>query len=39
METYLKPGNDAFWEALVSEIFVDKAEMIRYLKRLMRGQF
>ncbi len=31
MGTYLNPGNYAFYEAVRSEIFVDKTEMISYL--------
>lgn len=36
MGTYLNPGNDAFREAVESEIFVDKTEMIQYLNRVVR---
>ena len=33
MGTYLNPGKVAYEEAVHSEIFVDKTEMIRYLKQ------
>ena len=36
MGTYLNPGNYAFSEAVNSEIFVDKTEMINYLNKVAR---
>lgn len=36
MGAYLNPGRDSFEEALNSEIFIDKTEMIRYLNGLVR---
>ena len=36
MGTYLNPGKGAFEEALNSEIFVDKTEMIRHLNSLVK---
>ena len=36
MGTYLNPGNSAYLEAIYSEIFVDKSEMIMYLNRVLK---
>lgn len=36
MGTYLNPGKEAFEEAVNSEIFVDKTEMIRFLNTVVR---
>ena len=36
MGTYLNPGKDAFEEAVNSEIFIDKSEMILYLNSVVR---
>ena len=36
MGTYLNPGNEAFAEAVNSEIYVDKTEMIQYLNSVVR---
>lgn len=36
MSTYLNPGKEAFEEAVNSEIFVDKTEMIQYLNSLVK---
>lgn len=36
MGAYLNPGRYAFEEAMNSEIFVDKSEMIHYLNRIVR---
>ena len=38
MGTYLNPGKDAFEEALNSEIFVDKTEMISYLNSVVKTE-
>ncbi len=35
MGTYLNPGGQGFEEAVNSEIFVDKTEMIGYLNSLV----
>ena len=36
MGTYLNPGKAAYEEAVNSEIFVDKSEMILYLNTIVR---
>ena len=36
MGTYLNPGKEAFEEAINSEIFVDKTDMIQYLNSVVR---
>ena len=36
MGNYLNPGKEAFEEAVKSEIFIDKTEMIRYLNSVVR---
>lgn len=36
MGTYLNPGRDAYEEAVHSEIFVDKTEMIAYLNSIVK---
>ena len=36
MGTYLNPGKDAYEEAINSEIFVDKSEMIHYLNTVVK---
>jgi len=36
MGTYLNPGKNAFEEAVNSEIFIDKTEMIHYLNSVVR---
>ena len=36
MGTYLNPGKDAYEEAVNSEIFVDKSEMILYLNSVVK---
>ena len=36
MGTYINPGKAAYEEAVNSEIFIDKTEMIRYLNSLLR---
>lgn len=36
MGIYLNPGKDAYEEAVRSEIFIDKTEMIQYLNTLVR---
>ena len=35
MGIYLNPGNDAFLEAIQSEIYVDKTGLIAYTNRVM----
>lgn len=35
MGIYLNPGNDAFLEALQSEIYVDKTDLIAYTNRVL----
>ena len=34
MGVYLNPGNDKFYKAINSEIYVDKTELIRYTNRV-----
>ena len=36
MGTYLNPGKEAYEEAVNSEIFVDKSEMIQYLNSVIK---
>ena len=36
MGTYLNPGKDAYEEAVNSEIFIDKSEMIFYLNSILK---
>ena len=36
MGTYLNPGKDLYEEAVNSEIFVDKSEMIMYLNSVLK---
>ena len=36
MGVYLNPGKTAFEEAVNSEIFIDKTEMIRYLNSVLK---
>ena len=36
MGIYLNPGKTAFEEAVNSEIFIDKTEMIRYLNSVLK---
>ena len=38
MGTYLNPGKDAFEEAISSDIFIDKTEMIHYLNSVARTE-
>ncbi|MBR1710365.1 MAG: AAA family ATPase, partial [Clostridia bacterium] len=38
MGIYLNPGKDAFEEAINSDIFIDKTEMIHYLNRVARTE-
>ena len=34
MGVYLNPGNDKFYKAINSEIYVDKTELIQYTNRV-----
>ena len=36
MATYLNPGKTAYEEAVNSEIFIDKTEMILYLNSILK---
>ena len=36
MATYLNPGKEAYAEAVNSEIFIDKTEMILYLNSVLK---
>lgn len=36
MGSYVNPNSDGFWEAVNSEIYVDKTELIRYTNKVMR---
>lgn len=36
MGIYLNPDNDKFFEAVNSEIYVDKSELIRYTNSVLR---
>ena len=38
MGAYLNPGKAAYEEAVNSEIFIDKTEMILYLNRVVRTE-
>lgn len=38
MGIFLNPGSEAFREAIESEIYVDKTNLIRYLNRVLRTQ-
>lgn len=38
MGIYLNPGNDGFWEAVHSEIYVDKTELILHTNRYMNTE-
>lgn len=36
MGSYVNPNSDGFWEAVNSEIYVDKTELIRYTNKVIR---
>ena len=38
MGIYLNPGNDGFQEAVRSEIYVDKTELIRYTNKYLNTE-
>lgn len=38
MGIYLNPGNESFWEAVHSEIYVDKTELILYTNKYMNTE-
>ena len=38
MGIYLNPGNEKFEDAVASEIYVDKSELIKYTNRVLKTE-